>query len=80
MRAAPRPIVVALTGGCGAVLLRPALAARPGSARFQVLSLGTAGVWTAGAVASGYPLHSGRSHRGRWLRPVIIGVSAFATF
>ncbi|HEY7007869.1 MAG TPA: lysostaphin resistance A-like protein [Jatrophihabitantaceae bacterium] len=77
---APRPVIVALTGGCGMVLLRVALSGRPGSARFHVLSLGTAGVWTAGAVASGYPLPRGGLRRSRWLGPTGIGAAAFATF
>ena len=79
MRSAPRRGVVALTGGCGTVLLRLALTGRPGSARFHILTLGTAGVWTAGAVASGYPLRTGgRGARG--FQSVGIGIAAFAAF
>lgn len=80
MRTVARPGVVALTGGCGTVLLRLALAGRPGSARFHVLTLGTAGVWTAGAVASGYPLRADDRGGRRGFLSVGIGVAAFAAF
>ena len=79
MRVAARRGVVACTGVCGAVLLRLGIAARPGSVRFQVLTLAAAGVWTAGAVASGYPLRSGGRDAPGFLS-VGVGVAMFAAF
>jgi membrane protease YdiL (CAAX protease family) len=68
--------ILAATGIGGSGLLRVALAARPGSTRFSALTLATAGVWTAGAVASGYPIRAGA---GRPV-PVGTGVAAFLAF
>ena len=71
---------ITATNVCGVALLRPALSSRPGSARFYVLSLATAGVWTAGAIASGYPLPAGARRGGQRLIPVGTGAGAFAAF
>jgi uncharacterized protein len=71
--------VTAAAGVGGAAVLRFALTAKPGSSRFYVASLGTAGVWTAGAVASGYRVRAGRVG-GRGLAPVATGTGAFAVF
>lgn len=68
--------ILAVTGIGGSGLLRLALAARPGSTRFSALALATAGVWTAGAVASGYPIRAGA----RRPAPVGAGVAAFLAF
>ena len=78
MRATTSRGVVALTGAGGTVLLRRAFAAEPGSSRFHALALATAGVWTAGALASGYPLRDGRDAGG--VSSVNVGVAAFAGF
>jgi membrane protease YdiL (CAAX protease family) len=71
-----RQCILAVTGIGGSGLLRLALAARPGSTRFFALTLATAGVWTAGAVASGYPIRAGAR------RPAAVGtgVVAFLAF
>ncbi len=73
------PAVTAAAGLAGTALLRVALAGKPGSPRFYLASLATAGVWTAGAVASGYPLRAGRVG-GRGLAPVATGAGAFSLF
>jgi uncharacterized protein len=70
--------IVAFTGASGTVLLRRAFAAQPGSSRFHALALATAGAWTAGALASGYPLRDGRDAGG--VSSVSVGVVAFAGF
>jgi len=80
-----RKRVVAVTSVLGAGLLGVSLAARPGSARFYVLTLSAAATWTVGGLASG-PLHLGWIEgRDRHLRrpsvvPVATGVAAFGFF
>jgi CAAX protease family protein len=71
-----RPRILAVTGISGSALLRLALAARPGSTRFSALTLATAGAWTAGAAASGYPIRAGT----RRPVPMGTGVAAFLAF
>jgi CAAX protease family protein len=68
--------ILAVTGIGGSGLLRLGLAARPGSTRFSALTLATAGVWTAGTVASGYPIRAGA----RRPVPVSTGAAAFLAF
>jgi membrane protease YdiL (CAAX protease family) len=69
----------------GATLLGVSLSQPPDSKRFYGLTLGVAGVWTAGGLASG-PLHLGRvvGPGGRLQRPVVTpvvtGVGAFYAF
>ena len=69
----------------GASLLGASLSTPPGSPRFYGLTLGVAGTWVAGGLASG-PLHLGRMFgRGDRLRrpvltPVASGVGAFGAF
>ncbi|MCW2633174.1 MAG: family intrarane metalloprotease [Pseudonocardia sp.] len=65
----------------GAGLLGKSLSARPGSARFYGLTLGTAATWVAGGLAAGrVPL--GRSHGAcrSVATPVVVGAGAFAAF
>ncbi len=77
-----------VTGGvavAGAALLGVSLSTPPGSRRFYGLTLGVAGTWVAGGLASG-PLHLGRMFGpgGRLQRPlltpVVSGVGAFGAF
>ena len=74
--------VVAVTG---ASLLGLSLSTPPGSPRFYGLTLGVAGTWVAGGLASG-PLHLGRmfgpgdSLRRPVLTPVVSGVAVFGAF
>lgn len=72
----------AIAAAClaGAALLRVALSAKPGSARFYGASLATAAIWTVGAVASGSPIPAGRPGGGGGLKPVATGVAAFTGF
>jgi len=69
----------------GASLLGVSLSTPPGSPRFYGLTLGVAGTWVAGGLASG-PLHLGRMFgRGDRLRrpvvtPIASGVGAFGAF
>lgn len=69
----------------GAGLLGVSLSTPPGSPRFYGLTLGVAGTWVAGGLASG-PLHLGRMFgAGDRLRrpvvtPVLSGVGAFGLF
>lgn len=69
----------------GAGLLGASLSTRPGSMEFYALTLGVAGTWAAGGLASG-PLHLGwRQGRDETLRrpvrtPVLTGVAAFGGF
>jgi hypothetical protein len=69
----------------GASLLGVSLSTPPGSPRFYGLTLGVAGTWVAGGLASG-PLHLGRMFgAGDRLRrpvvtPVLSGVGAFGLF
>lgn len=68
----------------GAPVLRTALRQPPGSRSFQVWTIALAGVWTAGALASG-PLHVGHSHSSRGpvrplVRPLAIGSAAVGLF
>jgi uncharacterized protein YbjT (DUF2867 family)/membrane protease YdiL (CAAX protease family) len=77
--------VVAATCLTGGALLGVGLSAPTGSRRFYGCTLAVAGVWSAGAVASG-PLHLGwiqtldRSVRRPVLVPVATGAGAFAAF
>ncbi len=70
-----RRVVVAITLVIGAAVLGYSLRRHPGESSFYWLTLALAGVWTAGAFASG-PLHlGGICWRGRNQRPVITGTS-----
>jgi membrane protease YdiL (CAAX protease family) len=77
--------VVAATSVIGAGVLGVSLAAPPGSSRFYALTMGAAGTWTVGGLASG-PLHLGwiegrdRQLRRPWLTPVATGAGAFGFF
>lgn len=77
--------VTAATAVTGASLLGVSLSTPPGSPRFIGLTLGVAGTWVAGGLASG-PLHLGRMFgRGEQLRrpvvtPVLSGIGAFGAF
>jgi uncharacterized protein len=79
MTARGRRAVATAAGLTGTGLLRFALAGKPGSPRFYIASLGTAAVWTAGAVASGYRVRAGRVG-GHGLAPVATGAGAFTVF
>ncbi len=77
-----------VTGGvavAGASLLGISLSTPPGSPRFYGLTLGVAGTWVAGGLASG-PLHLGRMFgpgdrlQRPLLTPVVSGVGAFGAF
>ncbi len=77
-----------VTGGvavAGASLLGVSLSTPPGSPRFYGLTLGVAGTWVAGGLASG-PLHLGRIFgpgdrlRRPLLTPVVSGIGAFGAF
>lgn len=73
--------VVAVSALAGAGLLGASLSTEPGSPRFYGMTLGVAGVYTAGGLASG-PLRLGRGPAGG--RPVAgavgAGVGSFAVF
>jgi membrane protease YdiL (CAAX protease family) len=70
-----RRIVVAIVLVIGAALLGYSLTRPPGDASFYWLTLALAGVWAAGALASG-PLHLGCIRfRGRNQRPFITGTA-----
>jgi CAAX protease family protein len=70
-----RRIVVVVVLVIGGALLGYSLTRPPGDGSFYWLTLALAGVWTAGAFASG-PLHLGCIRfRGRNQRPVITGTS-----
>ncbi len=77
--------VTAATAVAGASLLGVSLSTPPGSPRFYWLTLGVAGTWVAGGLASG-PLHLGRMFGpGERLRrpvvtPVVSGAGAFGAF
>jgi len=77
--------VVAGTTVLGAALLGTSMSTQPDSRSFYVLTLGAAGAWTFGGLASG-PLHlgwiEGRDRRLRrpLVTPVATGVGAFAFF
>ncbi|MGY2067033.1 CPBP family intramembrane glutamic endopeptidase [Blastococcus sp. SYSU DS0619] len=74
--------VVAVTG---ASLLGASLSTPPGSPRFYGLTLGVAGTWVVGGLASG-PLHLGRMFgpgdrlRRPVITPVVSGAGAFGAF
>ncbi len=81
-----RQVVVLATIVVGAVLLGVSLRLEPGSAGFYGATMALAGVWTAGAFASGR-LHAGRiAHPAsdRTVRPVVepilVGVALAALF
>ncbi|MEO6412112.1 MAG: type II CAAX endopeptidase family protein [Pedococcus sp.] len=68
-----RRLVALVTLLVGAVVLGFALRIRPGDPMFYVATLGLAGVWAVGALASG-PLHLGRAHTragGDNARPIV---------
>ena len=68
-----RRLVALVTLVVGAVVLGFALRIRPGDPMFYLATLGLAGIWTTGALASG-PLHLGRAHTragGREARPIV---------
>ncbi len=77
--------VVGAVSVLGAGLLGVSLSAEPGSRRFYATSLGLAGLWTVGGLASG-PLHLGwiqlrdETIRRPVLTPVGTGVGAFGFF
>lgn len=77
--------VVAAFSVAGAALLGKSLSTRPASTEFYVLTLGVAGTWIAGGLASG-PLHLGwiQSRDDMLRRPVVTpiatGVGAFGFF
>lgn len=77
--------VTGATAVAGASLLGVSLSTPPGSPRFYWLTLGVAGTWVAGGLASG-PLHLGRMFGpGEQLRrpvvtPVVSGAGAFGAF
>ena len=77
--------VVATTSVVGAGLLGVGLSAEPGSKRFYATTMGVAGIWIVGGLASG-PLHLGwvqlqdRSIRRPVLTPIATGVGAFGFF
>jgi hypothetical protein len=73
------------TAVAGAGLLGVSLSTKPDSKAFYGLTLGVAGVWTAGALRSG-PLHLGytrtgaNTYRRPVLTPALFGVGAFGGF
>ena len=77
--------VTGATAVTGASLLGVSLSTPPGSPRFYGLTLGVAGTWVVGGLASG-PLHLGRMFgpgerlRRPVLTPVVSGVGAFGAF
>lgn len=77
--------VVAVVSVVGAALLATSLSTRPGSKAFYIMTLGVAGTWIMGGLASG-PLHLGRIGsrddrlRRPFVTPVITGVIAFGLF
>jgi len=77
--------VTAAVSVAGAGLLGVSLSTKPDSPQFYALTLGVAGTWFAGGVASG-PLHLGwiryrdESLRRPLLTPVVTGVGAFGLF
>jgi membrane protease YdiL (CAAX protease family) len=77
--------VVAATSVLGAGLLGVGLSAEPGSKKFYATTMGVAGIWTAGGIASG-PLHLGwvqlqdRTIRRPVVTPIATGVGAFGFF
>ncbi|MFB1297788.1 lysostaphin resistance A-like protein [Mycobacterium sp. pW049] len=71
-----RKVIVSVVLLVGAALLGYSLSRPPGDETFVWLTLALAGVWAAGAFASG-PLHMGHiCFRGRNQRPVITGTAA----
>ena len=77
--------VVAVVSVAGAGLLGLSLSTPPGSKKFYAATLGVAGTWAAGGLASG-PLHRGwtvthdRTARRPVVTPVLIGGAAFGVF
>ncbi|MGY1650275.1 CPBP family intramembrane glutamic endopeptidase [Geodermatophilus sp. SYSU D01119] len=77
--------VTGVVAVAGASLLGVSLSTPPGSPRFYALTLGVAGTWVAGGLASG-PLHLGRMFgpgdrlQRPLLTPVVSGVGAFGAF
>lgn len=77
--------VTGVVSVAGASLLGVSLSTPPGSPRFYGLTLGVAGTWVVGGLASG-PLHLGRMFgpgdrlQRPLLTPVLSGVGAFGAF
>jgi membrane protease YdiL (CAAX protease family) len=76
--------VVGAVSVAGAGLLGLSLSTRPDSPEFYGLTLGVAGTWLGGSVASG-PLHlgwmpAGMTYRRPVVVPVMVGAGAFAAF
>jgi uncharacterized protein len=76
--------VVAGVAVAGAGLLGVSLSTEPDSPEFYALTLGVAGTWVAGGLASG-PLHLGRIMEHNQLKrpvavPVLVGLGAFGAF
>ena len=77
--------VTGATAVAGASLLGMSLSTPPGSPRFYWQTLGVAGTWVVGGLASG-PLHLGRMFgpgerlRRPVLTPIVSGVGAFGAF
>jgi membrane protease YdiL (CAAX protease family) len=86
-----RRVVVIAAGLGGTGLLGVSLSTRPGSRQFYLLTLGLAGVWAAGAAASGEltaggraPAHGASARSRRMARDaaeaVLAGAATFAAF
>ncbi len=77
--------LVAGVSVAGAALLGVSLSSKPDSPRFYVLTLGVAGTWLIGGLASG-PLHLGWERKGAQeyrrpvLTPILAGAGAFGAF
>jgi uncharacterized protein len=82
---ARRRLIVTATGIGGAGLLGISLSTKAGSPQFYILTMGLAGTWAAGALASGpIPLHLTEGRDGALCRtvvmPVLTGAGAFGIF
>jgi membrane protease YdiL (CAAX protease family) len=76
-----RRAVVAGVSLAGAWLLGRSLSARPGSAGFYGLTLGTAATWAAGGFAAGQvPIGGTPGARRAVVTPVLLGAGAFGAF
>jgi hypothetical protein len=63
-----------MTGLGAAALLRSSFKARPGSARFYLLTIGLAGTWTCGALGAGpLPWRGARPRPAGTARPAVVG-------
>lgn len=81
MTPATRSRLVGVAALAGAAQLGGSLASKPDSPRFYGLTTGVAATWIATGVLAG-PLPLGRDGDGRRpvLRPILLGVAAFAVF